>query len=189
MKPFAPIVLLLGVSSLSHAQLATPAQREGVKPNPDFGTMHLQTKIGSCKFFNGQGRLEINYTGSLLLHGFKGKYTVSGKLVRQYNAPERGRELYYGKGKIVLIGSFKSLQWFGRDLSAVWYGLGMVRLSGEYYESTSKPGTFESGWYWYGDPTKRQAWPATGSFEYPNPESKYVPPPEPRRREVPKTRT
>lgn len=182
--------MLVGLSQVAIAQPATPAQRAGVTPRPEFGTLHLATKIGSCKFFNGQGRVEINYSGSLLIHGLKGKYTVSGNLVRQYHSPKRERELFYGKGKIVVTGSFKALQWFGRDFSAVWYGAGRVRLTGEYYESATKPGTFESGWLWYNDPSKRIAWPATGSFEYPVPERQIAPAPQPRRRVTPpSTRT
>lgn len=166
-----PVTLLvfLSANAALQAQQATPAQKAGVTPNKDYGTMHLSTKIGSCKFIDGVGRLEVSFSGSMLLNQFKGKYTVSGNLVRQYNSPEHGRELYYGRGKIVFIGSFRGLQWFGRDFSAVWYGRGTVRLSGEYYESATKPGTFESGWFWYNDPAKRTPWPASGSFEQRNP--------------------
>ena len=181
------VLVFLFAISMSQAQPATAAQRAGVVPSKDFGTMHLYTKIGSCKFLNGEGRLEISYSGSLLLSQFKGKYTITGNLVRQYNSPEHGRELYYGKGTIVLTGKWRGLQWFGRDFTAHWYGAGIARLTGEYYASPTKPGTFESGWVWADDISKRQAWPAVGSFETRNPPWKVIVPKQvvPKRRSEP----
>ncbi len=179
---FVFVAFFTAMATVPYAQKATAAQMAGVKPNKDFGTMHLTTKIGSCKFIDGEGRVEINFSGSLLLSQVKGTRVVSGNLVRQYNSPERGRELFYGKGKIVVTGSFRGMQWFGKDFSAVWYGRGTVRLSGEYYESATKPGTFESGWFWYDSPAERQPWPATGTFEQRNPPYKAPAPIVPRRR-------
>lgn len=163
------LLLPLGLFGLAAAQPATPAQRAGVTPQPGFSTMHLETKIGSCKFIDGTGRVEISFSGSLLISQLKGTRVVSGNLTRQYHNPKENRELFYGRGRIVITGSWRGMQWFGRDMRAVFYGRGTVRLAGEYYESPTKPGTFESGWFWYEDPTKRQEWPANGTFEQRNP--------------------
>ncbi len=181
--------ILLGLTAAStflaiqaEAQPATPAQRAGVTPKEGYETMHLLTKVGSCKFIDGEGRVEISFSGSLLLSQVKGSRVISGNLQRQYHDAKRGRELFYGTGKIIITGTWRGMQWFGRDMRTVWYGRGAVRLSGEYYASPTKPGTFESGWFWYEDPAKRQEWPATGSFEYRLPTWKEPAPVVPRRR-------
>lgn len=163
------IVLALGAVALSSAigsQPATPAQRAGVTAEPGYSTMHLQTQVGSCKFLNGRGRVEISFQGSILLSNVRGRKEITGNLVRQYNA--NGRELYYGKGRIVVTGQWRAIQWFGENFRAVWFGQGSVRVSGEYARNP-QTGEFETGFFWYEDPTKRTAWPAQGTFEYRNP--------------------
>jgi hypothetical protein len=59
------------------------------------------------------------------------------------------------------------VQWFGRDLDAVWYGEGMARLVGEFDED------LKTGFYWYDDPKIKFPWFPTAVTEI------YLPPKQP----------
>jgi len=156
------LVTLLGTSVLataSIAQTATPAQREGILANPAFATMHLRASLGSFRLMDGQGRVEVNFTGSLLVSQLQnGKVTLVGKFEKQYD--DRGRQLYYGKGKALITGKFRGIQWFGKDMNLVWFGAGRARLSGEYDKN------LKTGELWYDNPKVVTNWPPQGSFDY-----------------------
>jgi hypothetical protein len=144
---------------------------------PDDGgedaTLHFETNLGSFRVANGFGRIEFTFTGTVLIHGwdydkklFPNKTytcTVTGNVRKEYD--EHGREVYFGTGKAVIEGSWRVLQWFGRDMKAVWVGHGQASLIGEFDRN------LDTGVYWYSDPTKKQYWP-TSLIEVPLPERK-----------------
>lgn len=146
----------LAASALAMGQPATPAQRGTVQPSADYGTLHLQTKLGSFKLLDGQGRVEISFTGTMLLNKADGKVEISGKLRKEFEG--NGRVVYSGTGKVVVTGKWRGIQWFGRDMTAVWYGAGAARLAGEFDKDLN------TGKFWYDDPTKKEDWSATGTF-------------------------
>lgn len=149
-------VAALSVAAAVFAQPATPAQRAGV-PAGEFFTMHFQSRVGSFKMLDGQGRVEIQFTGTLLLNNYEGTAPqVSGDLRVEYDNPQRKRRVYFGVGRIVLTGKWRGVQVFGRNLKAVWFGRGVVRLSGEFDRN------LETGWYWYDNPAERMPWPSQG---------------------------
>lgn len=141
----------------AHAQPATAQQRGTFPEKADFGTLHFQAAIGSGKFIDGQGRVEFSIRGTFMISQLKGTRTISGKFLREYN--KRGRELFRGEGKIIVSGSWRGMQFFGQNISGVWYGNGVMRISGE-YDKNGKTGTL-----WYDDPKRTKSWPATGSFD------------------------
>lgn len=145
------------LAALAFGQPATPAQREGVVAKPIYKTMHLATRVGTCKIIDSEGRLEINFTGSLLISQLKGKHVMTGKFSKEYD--DRGRVLYYGTGKAVITGEWRAVQFFGRDFSAVWFGRGVARVGGEYDKD------LKTGETWYDDPSFKIAWPAQGLME------------------------
>jgi hypothetical protein len=151
------VLLACALIGAAFAQPATAEQRGTFPVAPDFGTLHFQAAIGSGKFIDGQGRLEINIRGTLLISQLKGSRTISGKFIREYS--KRGRELFRGQGKIIVSGSWRGMQFFGQNISGVWYGNGVMRISGE-YDKNGKTGTL-----WYDDPKRTKSWPATGSFD------------------------
>lgn len=153
------IVLAAWVAAaMAFGQPATAEQRGSWPLEPGkYATMHLVTKLGSFKMMNAEGRATIRFTGTLMINNYQGKpLVVQGNLRREYN--ENNRQIYFGTGTIVLDGKWRGAQWFGRDMRAVWYGKGEVRVSGEFDEN------LETGWAWYDDPSKRQAWFAQGTF-------------------------
>lgn len=124
-------------------------------------TLFMSTKLGSFKLMDGEGRVEISFTGSVLISQLKGVRSVSGNLRMEYPRNEKekatGRELWFGTGKIVIDGGFRAIQWFGRDLSGTWKGHGAARLYGE-FDNNLNTGTF----YFNSEPTK-QFWSPYGS--------------------------
>lgn len=162
-RPFALLLAGFGIAALAFAQPATPAQRAGVPEDPNFGTMHFQANLGSFRVIDAVGRLEVRFTGTLLVSRLEGTIRFpEGRIVPQYR--DRGREVYHGTGVAVITGRWRAVQWFGRDMRAVFYGRGLVRLFGE-FDAQGNLGTF-----WYDDPARFQYWPAGTAFDYPVPE-------------------
>lgn len=156
MTNFRLPLIIAGLALVGSAvpQNATPAQMAGVTPSSKYSTVHLQTKLGSFKSIDGEGRFEVTCAGTVLLSNFKGKAEVSSGWRKEHEG--RGRVIYSGKGKIVLTGSWRGFQWFGRDMSAVWYGKGVVRVVGEFDRN------LKTGDYWYDDPKQKLPWFSAG---------------------------
>jgi hypothetical protein len=183
------IGLCLGValSACALAQPATPAQREGVPDRADFATMHLRTQLGSFKIVPAgdtpaMGRFEMTFTGTVLIHDLKGRLETAGKLRLEYN--DHGRRVFTGTGRIVVTGEWRSMQWFGSNMEAVWYGRGLIRVSGEFDRNLN------TGEYWYDDPKQKYYWYPGASMQVELPQAGAPPaPPVERRhpRPVPKT--
>ena len=126
--------------------------------SPKYGTLNLFCNLGSFKMLPkvdlAEGRVEIAFSGTLLLSGFVGTKEITGDVGREYVA--NGRELYYGTGKAVLTGKFRGIQWFGKNLSGTWVGDGVCRLFGEFDANLS------TGKFWYDDPTMKRNWGTFG---------------------------
>lgn len=137
-------------SASAFAQPATAAQRAGVTPKADYGTLHLEAPIGAFRLIDGEGRVEISFRGSVLVSSLQGKVTVGPGVKKEVT---RGtREVYFGQGTIVVTGKWRAVQWFGGNMRAVWYGRGLARVTGE-FDRNLNPGR-----YWYDDPSKKFFW-------------------------------
>lgn len=128
--------------------LATP-QTPPAKPAGETGEMVFSAAIGSFKLVspgdrNAFGKLELNFRGTVLLVGHKptSPIQISGNVRKEYDNKDRERVLYHGQGRIVLDGSYKAVQWFGRDLSARYNGMGIFRLYGE-FDKKGMTGTYQ----------------------------------------------
>ncbi|OWU64478.1 MAG: hypothetical protein CBB60_009645 [Armatimonadetes bacterium Cent15-Ar3] len=129
--------------------LAMPQTRPAAKPAGDSGEMVFNAAIGSFKLVspgdrNAYGKLELTFKGTLLLVGLKPNtpVQVTGNLRKEYDNGSRERVIYHGQGKIVVDGTMKSAQWFGRDLSARFNGMGIFRLYGE-FDKKGMTGTYQ----------------------------------------------
>lgn len=163
-------------ASLAFAQPATPEQRGSFPVRDDFSVMHLTTNIGSFKILNGEGKFDFTLRGSVMINRYKGKpLIIQGNLQKQYEGKDR--IVLFGTGRVVMEGTWRGMQWFGRDMKAVWYGKGVARLTGEFDKN------LETGWYWYNDPNDKNAWSGQGSFDVPNPPRKAQTPVVPRARD------
>ncbi|MFY9233714.1 MAG: hypothetical protein WAO58_04555 [Fimbriimonadaceae bacterium] len=134
-----------------------------------FGTLNMETKLGAFKIkrYNlvspAEGRVEISFTGSLLIFGYEGKPfepTMKGlriefpdpKVLPAYTKQNFDKIVLQGKGSVILDGKFMALQWLGRDMKAKWTGRGVIYLYGEFDQNE------KTGVYWLGDPTKKRPW-------------------------------
>jgi hypothetical protein len=157
---FKPAVLSLGlVATLvmpAFAQKATPEQMGGLADSEQMGTLHLKCNLGSLKLLPkspiglAEGRFEIDFSGTVLVNGLKGDLQASSGLVKEFD--DMGRQIYHGTGKIVLKGGWRGLQWFGSDMTAVWYGNGIARLIGEFDKDLN------TGEYWFEDIEAKGLW-------------------------------
>lgn len=176
--------LLCGLPALrAVAQPATPEQMAGVAQDPGFGTLHMTTRLGSFKLIDGRGRVAVNFTGTIMVSA--GTEKLSERDLQIQTSPglrEEYRDDYRvawtGTGTLIATGSWRGIQWFGRDMDAVWYGNGVARLSGEFDRN------LETGSYWYDDPSDVMFFPSEGIIEarVPKPSSTGVGTVRPQRR-------
>lgn len=165
MMRFLPAVLFFAAATTALAQKATPEQRGSFPVREDYSVMHLTTNIGSFKILNAEGKFDFTLRGSVMINRYEGKpLIIQGNLQTQYKG--NNRIVVFGTGRIVLEGKWRGMQWFGRDMKAVWYGKGIARLTGEFDKN------LETGWFWYEDANDKNAWSGQGSFDIPNPPRK-----------------
>lgn len=143
------VVFMMASSAIS--QPATVQQMGKYQDKPEFGVIHLRTKLGSIKAIDGEGRLEISFTGTLLITNLEGKSTFSGDIREEYN--KHGRACYTGKGTAVIEGKWRGIQFFGSDMNCTWFGRGFIRVTGEFDEN------LQTGDYWYENPSEKRAFP------------------------------
>ena len=150
-----PAALTLGILTAivgpALAQKAAPEQMGRFGDKPGYGTLHLNTHLGSFKILPGEGRLDASFTGTFLVSGLKGDLTTEGSLTKEYEG--MGRTVYHGTGRIVLEGQWRAAQWFGTDLNATWFGSGIIRIIAEFDKD------LKTGEYWYNDPDDKGVWP------------------------------
>lgn len=112
------------------------------------GEVVMKTNIGSFKITSpgdkkSFGKITMSFKGSLLIVGYDGKspVSVSGNLRTEYENKSRDRVLYFGQGTVTLDGKFHAIQWFGRNLTMNWNGMGICRLYGE-FDKEGNTGTY-----------------------------------------------
>lgn len=145
-------------------------------------TLYLATKVGSMKIVGSDlvpptGHLEMSFTGTILLSGLNGKLDITGKVKKEYEDLKFSKTAYFGTGKIVIDGKFSSLQWFGRDMNAVFKGTAVFRIFGE-FDKDLNTGTC----YFGSAPKDKINWDIGGR-------SIVVPVPPSQRRVIPKVHT
>jgi len=172
-RSFKPVcVAAIAIFTLAGAQQKNPAGADMI---------FLDSKVGSFKIVGGSptappvGRLEVSFTGTLLVSDAVGKVEVSGNLKKEYD--HHKKVAYHGTGKVIVDGKFFSAQWFGRDMTASFKGTAIVRVYGEFDKDLN------TGKYWYGtDLNAKNDWFTGG-------QSLLVPQPAAERRVVPRVRS
>lgn len=156
-----PLIFITGLvmASSVFAQQSAPA---GVD------TLIFETHVGSFKILGGadpaHGKVTFSFTGTVLVNGLVGNLTFTGNVKKEFENKERKEQAYFGTGSMTVEGTFRSVQWFGRDMKAVFQGVGIVRLNGEYDKN------LDTGFVRYGNETKMSPWYQGGrQFEVPEP--------------------
>ncbi len=162
------------VHSLLIASLITAtvgAAQGTLVPDKPYGTLFFKAQIGSFKVLPGgnipaQGKLEFSCNGTFLVSRLRDGGTVktTGTIRKEYEHKGSNKQVYFGKGTVVIEGKFDAVQFFGREIDAKFYGFGFVRVYGEFDKNLN------TGEYWY-EGEKHHAWGTSGmALAVPNPE-------------------
>ena len=129
--------------------LAMPQTPPAARPAGDAGEMVFTTAIGSFKLKspgdrNAYGKLDMTFKGTVLLVDLKpnAPLQVFGNLGKEYDNKDRRRVMFHGQGRIVLDGTVRSIQWFGRNMTAKFNGMGIFNLYGE-FDKNGITGTYQ----------------------------------------------
>lgn len=190
----APIKLVVALGLLASVASAVVAQTGGIPSKtapvpmnqtkfkqPDYKNMKVssdrddlwfETNVGSFKILPRgdvlpSGDLSFSFTGSVLISELKGTVVPGGNVRREYLNKERGKEVWFGTGTLTIKGSFRSVQWFGRNLKAKFSGNGYMRLYGEFDKN------LDTGYYWF-DAKDKKYWGNYGTG-FGVPEQKFGP--------------
>jgi hypothetical protein len=159
------IASLVAVAGVATAIQVSGAQNGGVPssalallPSRQINdTLHVKTNVASFKVLpKGDkmpaGRLEFGFEGTVLITGMEpGSFLkTTGNIRKEYQEPKSGKQVYFGKGRILLVGKFSNCQWFGRNLDLTFQGDAIVRMIAEF---DSKLNTGE---FWF-DPNEKVA--------------------------------
>ena len=113
------------------------------------GEAVLKTNIGAFKITSpgdkkAFGKIQMTFKGSILIIGYEGTTPIvaSGALRVEYQDAKRQRIEYFGNGTITLDGKFRAIQWFGRNLTLNWNGMGICRAYGE-FDKDGNTGTID----------------------------------------------
>jgi hypothetical protein len=112
------------------------------------GEVDMKAAIGSFKINspgkeNARGRIQMSFRGTLLLVNYTGATPViTGTIKKEYDNQAKKRMVFHGQGTVTVDGNFRALQWFGKDLTMKWIGMGICRIYGE-FDSTGKTGTYQ----------------------------------------------
>jgi hypothetical protein len=165
----------IGVAMLFLAH--RPARAQGMVRPEGPGIFHFTTNIGSFKLLGSDekdvtGTLEMTARGTVLVSGVDKPPVTTGKLKLEKAYPELKKYAFHGQGTLKLQGTWRSVQWFGTDLTGVFNGRGKFRLVGEFDKQLN------TGWFWTTDPKDKKYWPANSVVEYlvPNYTSEVVKP-------------
>ncbi len=164
-------------AALAQNRFVSPAEDDesGAVPKPTYGsdTLRFGSNVGSFKVlpFNDEqltkGTLTFSFNGSVLVSGLKGTLTKEGDVREEYQNEKYDKQLYFGKGKITIVGEVRSVQFFGRDVNGSLKGSGLITFYGEFDKN------LETGWFQYegGD---RLPW-GTGGAQKQVPEVSFSP--------------
>jgi len=157
--PALAAAVLVGPVGQTQAQTATTS-----KPAVNPYIFNFQTSVGSFKLEGSdetppKGRLTINFRGSVLVSGLRpgGKITPKGNVRLEMDDKRYNKKVYFGQGQLVVEGTVRAVQFFGRDLKGRYEGgTGNFRLYGEFDKK------LETGTHWFEGETERTPWGTGG---------------------------
>jgi hypothetical protein len=146
---------------LAFRAISQPAGMKWVKPH---GKAFFNTNVGSFKLLAtdedpAEGTLDIVFRGTLLISNLEPGSTllVTGNVRKEIDDQKYKRQVYFGDGRITLVGKFRSVQFFGRGLRGAFDGHGIARLYGEFDKN------LDTGLYWYEGFQQKNPWSTGGS--------------------------
>lgn len=151
---------------------ATPSTHSAPTPSSAIkgaDIAHFATRIGSFKLTGNdktppQGTLDMSFNGTVLISGPEKGTTIEtkGNVRMEKETPDHEKRVYFGTGGIVVKGKVHALQFFGKDLTGTFTGIGIFRPYGEFDKK------LETGFFWF-EGGERRAWGTGGNlFVVPN---------------------
>ena len=143
----APLAALAFQGAPPTAQASSGASTAPPKA-ADTGTIDFSSKVGSFKILSpnsdvkARGKIQMSFKGSVLVVGLEGNVTPGPGVRLQYKNDEHARQAYFGEGTLTVDGKWRAIQFFGRDFSGHWDGMGIMRLYGE-FDDKLETGTFK----------------------------------------------
>lgn len=181
MRAIRPTVGLACLTAVATVPLLAFAQDPAPKaaplkltppPGQRYAGLDFQSRVGSFKFVPpsedlvSQGELKMSFTGTVLLSGLEPGSTieVSSGVRKEFDSDtmkgdvykKMKRVVYHGTGTLRFYGKARAIQFFGRDMKAHFFGLGILRLYGEFDKN------LETGTYKYAGSETTDAWGTGG---------------------------
>lgn len=107
--------------------------------NPKYGKVVFHTEVGSFKVLGSDprlvdGKIEFSFKGTVLVSDLEpgSKLTVTGDVRKEFTTDDKTKEVYFGQGKMTVLGRFRSIQFFGQKLAGNFIGWGIFRFVGEF---------------------------------------------------------
>lgn len=122
---------------------------------------HVIMHVGSFKVLPQgtampSGKVDLAFTGTVLLTKLApGSYVKTfGKVRREYSNEKYGKQVFFGSGRILVVGQFENFQCFGRKLNLTYKGFGFIRLFTEFDSN------LQTGQIWF-DPNEKDELPGS----------------------------
>ena len=133
-----------------------PASAKMLLPPPKINdSVRIVTTLGSFKSLpKGKelpsGRLEFAFKGTVLVTGLvPGSYLkTTGNVRKEYEDVPHGKQVYFGSGRMLIVGRWGNCQWFGQNLDLTYKGSAVIRMTADFDKNLN------TGQYWY-DPTDK----------------------------------
>jgi hypothetical protein len=163
---FPVLLLAAGAVAVVWAQSPRPAEPPKTTGPKQYGTLNFESTVGSFKVLGAneepaEGTLDLTFNGTVLISGLDGTVQTTGSLVKEYDNAARKKTVYFGRGRIVVKGKYKAVQFFGKNLRGTHNGWGIFRFYGEFDRNLN------TGFAWF-DPAEKLPW-GTGGFTLANP--------------------
>lgn len=135
------------------------------KANAGYGHLNFVTNVGAFKVLGSDevpvtGALTLKFTGTVLVSVPKPgtKITVTGNVRKEYETQDKLKQVYFGTGTMQIVGVVRAVQFFGRDLTGHFDGVGIFRFYGEFDKK------LETGTYWFDGaaPEEKRDWGTGG---------------------------
>ena len=166
--------LPLVVLCLSGAALADTPLTAGLTPIPinkspnlkftqNHGTLFFNTNVGSFKLLGVneipvEGTLDMTFKGTVLISNLDKNSTIllNGNIRKEIDDQKLQKQVYFGEGRITIIGKLRAVQFFGQQLRGRFDGFGVLRLYGEFDKN------LDTGYYWYKGDSTQGTWNTGG---------------------------
>lgn len=154
---------------------STPKPSAPLTGNPipkGAGVLNFETKIGSFKCLGSdavpvQGMIDLKFSGTVLVSNLdpNSKMELSGTVHKEYETKDHAKQVFFGTGGLKVTGKLRALQFFGKNLTGKFLGVGIFRFFGEFDKN------LDTGYY-ASDDNEKHPW-GTGGMQVavPNPSS------------------